>query len=882
MMQMKARNSRISRIKPLRPSLILENLEDRTLLSGGSGNVFADFLPAPKGIGTNGVLEIKSDSGMPTSNSSTAVDRISITKDATGQFIMVSGVTQLSSLGIFLTTINSGRSALFPMSSVTSIQVDLTSGPDSVTASGFSIPGDFIINLQNTNSGNTDTVTMTSVTANQILVNTNVLFMTSSLFGGGTCGTTMGMTVVPGGSDTDGTNNGINNDTGNNTISLTRVQTGKLFIQTGINELSNNGTPARGTDNISVAGVIAGAATFITGEGSDSVSINGLTTGNLNVWEGRAPQTSGSPTNLIVGTLGAPVVAGTTSVSVSGTVTTTVTMSFATTPGLALQDCAGATIGVTSLTGQLGCTQDNIGTGGTSNVFGHLYDGRVLNNNRTSTNNDPLISVINTKIAKADLEQWDIESGRTAATINVVNDLFTSNAANAAQGTQGITQPVGGVGGFNNNPINQVGQLTNLQTNNAAPRTLTIIANHGFSGTNNMESSPSGGSAYNVNVATDTFNTGSGSVVNNGSVLIQLGNARGRGVCTNISDSQATASILRVDTLSAGTGNFLTGTNVVNDLDIVAGNNVDDIQLSSLTVRELEAEICNNNGNFALINSTIEGTALLSWGFGAGTGSGGSAPGLAVNSSVAPGFGTGVVLDNVLLAVTQTDLALGRRADLNMYFLPTNGMVTLNNVSVGRNLNITEVDSFTGYGTPPTVINGVTITTTLAVATVGNTMWVLGQNFTKQTTQGVTVGQDMFLVSGNGNNTLIMNLVSVSNEMEVSLGTAPGSLFGVFAPGSPLSIPVVGVPTILPFDGGIRTGSIVPAPGGVTITTDPFTLVEDKAGTGVQTVAAQTVSALFGSIVANGGVFSPNNVYWNLDPIGNIGYNVLGFNSFIF
>jgi hypothetical protein len=253
------RKSRIGRIAPNPRPLLVEALEERTLLTG----VVLASIDVPTGR-----LQVV--------GSASADNAFTIAPSPLAGMLRVSGDAGTA------TAINGVGFSDFRLSSITSINMTLGTGTDKVTFQGvFGIPGNVNISYNNP----ADTFSFTNFTANSI----NVLFAGSAAFfppgaggtgtgiGTGTGGSTGGTTG--GGTGTSGTHTtGSGNNTGLlfDPVTLTGVRTGSLVIVTGM-----------GSDSVTLSASTSGATTIITpGAGNDSISISGCTLGNLTATAG--------------------------------------------------------------------------------------------------------------------------------------------------------------------------------------------------------------------------------------------------------------------------------------------------------------------------------------------------------------------------------------------------------------------------------------------------------------------------------------------------------------------------------------------------------------------------------------------------------------------
>jgi hypothetical protein len=212
-----AKKNRSRRLMSPRTILRLEALEDRTLLSG---NVLAYW-----DANIPGQLDIKGDNG----NNS-----IAIYQTAPG-VLHVAGIVNLGPPPD-ATTVNGVPSQDFALSSITSINVALQGGKDTVNVGGagsaaFKIPGNLTIMA----GGGTDTFTTTGIKSNTVYIRAT--------------------------------------GPGKDTITMSDTSAGMVRLSTG------GGADSISMDNHSKAGMNIGSVSISTGAGmaNDSVSINGFT-----------------------------------------------------------------------------------------------------------------------------------------------------------------------------------------------------------------------------------------------------------------------------------------------------------------------------------------------------------------------------------------------------------------------------------------------------------------------------------------------------------------------------------------------------------------------------------------------------------------------------
>jgi hypothetical protein len=169
--------NRSNRISPLRRTLTVEALEERTLLTG---NVLASL------NATTGLLTITGDSG----NNQFALAPAS---DNTGA-LRITGTA---------TTINGATTADFTLAQVKAITMVLAGGLDNVTLTGFSIPGQVTITY-----GNPQDVFATSnfsaAAITQVLVNTGTSVTSGTNGSGNTTGLLVGNQAGPASGGTGG------------------------------------------------------------------------------------------------------------------------------------------------------------------------------------------------------------------------------------------------------------------------------------------------------------------------------------------------------------------------------------------------------------------------------------------------------------------------------------------------------------------------------------------------------------------------------------------------------------------------------------------------------------------------------------------------------
>ncbi len=236
--------SRTGRMGLRQRTLLVEDLEDRTLLDGV---VLAVLTPS------TGLLQIAGDSGD---------NQFTLTISPNPGQIRIAG-----NLGT-QTSINGEAFADFSLAAITDIQMILQDGKDRATATGFRIPGNLTVLYGNS----ADFVTLSNLSANNI----NILFSRPDSGGGGGggggggSGTNGGLLPPPGGGGS-GNTGGQSSLPLSNALALTGVQAATVTI-----------IPGAGGEVVSLNTSTIGTARIITlSERMDRITVSGSTIGNL-------------------------------------------------------------------------------------------------------------------------------------------------------------------------------------------------------------------------------------------------------------------------------------------------------------------------------------------------------------------------------------------------------------------------------------------------------------------------------------------------------------------------------------------------------------------------------------------------------------------------
>jgi hypothetical protein len=471
----------------------------------------------------------------------------------------------------------------------------------------------------------------------------------------------------------------VQGDAGNNSVVIAPSSTPGNISVSGVPFTSVNSVRSV---NFPLAAATGSGVNFLNG--NNNLSVAGLNLpGNLAVNAGTGVNTfsvANSSANSVTFNTGN----GGNAINLNSVKTGAVAITTGTGPSTDSINLNGVTVGTAAINS--GAANANIGISG--QTIGNLS----VNAGAPGQAGAPAVSVNNSVIGKANINVTGVAPAGSASTVNLSNLTITSNAANAA----------GNVGGV-------------------APSSLNVQVGSG---------TPGVPTSYNVTLSNLVFNTGSPSVLNNGSASIHLGNAA-------VPSDVTPPSTLNVSGLSGA-----------NNLSISAGQNVDTVALNSIAVNSLHTTVGNNNTNFSLTNANVAGPVHLSFGANAGN----------------------VSVTNVTTAVTPLDLALGRPADMTLNFGANPGSVALNGLNVGRNLSVGSGGS-SGDGGLMLAATNVTVGQDLNLNTTsGNNPVLLG---TVNVANQLSVGLGTAGGSSLGNNTVVAS--NVTSAFGSITGGATGS-----------------------------------------------------------------------------------------------------------